>query len=183
MKPAITWAATPVALIALFCALNCSQPLNDSPSIPGNPTGGSNTTDTVVVHDTIVVKDSVYYSDTTVIIDTITIIDTVIVELPDTSATTEICSRLGSQRQELVWLLANEGGQYRLEFLALAEKLQPNQVVLVDVDGAVTKWIPEDNSTLILEVALGSHAVIKVSPECPSAFGHAIDVCLWITAL
>lgn len=179
----IKMAIAPTLLLGILCALNCSQPLNDASFPSGQPGGGSNTTDTLIVHDTVIVQDSQIILDTLVIVDTITIVDTVIVNPPDTGSTTEICAQLGANRKELVWLFVNEQGLHRLDFLALAEKFQPTQVLVVEIGDETIEWIPAENPELILERTLTDHSIVKISPKCPSAFGHAIDICLWVTKL
>lgn len=162
----------PIVLLIAICFVDCTQPLNDGPNAPVEPAGGNNTTDTVYIPDTIVVTD------------TITIIDTVIVNPPgDTTTKSENCGRFGSQRKELVWLFNNDEGNYRLEFLAKAYKFKPEQVLIIDVNGETLQWIPADNPRLTLEKALSPYTVVKITPEDPAAFGHCIDICLWVTKL
>jgi len=176
-------AVAPILLVGILCALNCSQPLNDASFPSGQPGGGSNTTDTVIVHDTVTVQDSLIVTDTVVITDTITIVDTVIVHPPDSGSVTQICARLGSQQKELVWLFVNELGLYRLDFVAMTEKLQPTQILLVEIGDETIEWIPAEHPELILDKTLADHSTVKISPKCPSAFGHSIDICLWVSKL
>jgi hypothetical protein len=177
------------AIVWISIALSCAQPLSDPPA----PTNGSNSgvdrtdtitvRDTLIIVDTIVVNDTITIADTIVVNDTITIADTVIVPLPDSGDSNKVCAQLGASQKELVWLFVNEPGEYKLEFRALTENLKPAQVLVVNIDGETFEWKPSENTELTLERNLVNRATVRISPKNPSAFGHAIDICLWVTKL
>ena len=140
-------------------------------------------TDTVVQVDTLVQFDTIVQGDTVLVIDTLVQIDTVIVYLPDTSSTRTLCTRMGSNQKEIVWLLHLLEGPYRLEFSAYVERGQPPQRVTVVIDGATYEWLPRDLPDLTLEADLGSSPTIMILPDNPGAYGHSIDFCLTLTRL
>jgi hypothetical protein len=142
-------------------------------------------TDTIIVIDTVIVvdPDTTIIHDTTVIVDTITIVDTVIVTPPDTSEAIEICGQLSSARHSLSWLFANDAGMYRLEFRALTEKLKPTQVLVVSINGETFEWTPSIDPDITLDRNLTAHSTVTITAKNPAAFGHGVDICLWLTKL
>jgi hypothetical protein len=149
-----------LAVMALgFLSLShCADPL----TIAGNgsdPSGPGHTTDTVTVTDTIIQVDTV----TVVVTDSQT-----------------VCSRMGSNQQEIVWLFRNEEGQYRLEFAALAERDKPSHILSVDVEGQLYKWDLAENTEFILDRYLEQNATVLILTSKPPSFGHSIDVCLTV---
>ncbi len=149
--------------------VNCSKPLDVSKIIQE--------TDTVFVSDTIIFSDTLY-ADTT-FIDTLyidsTIIDTVIVD-------TMFCARLNSQRQEIVWMLFNQEGQFHLELQTLTERIRGSQTLLIDINGAQFQWEPADNRELEIDINLERNTIIRITTTPPHAYGQAIDICLRIRA-
>jgi hypothetical protein len=139
--------------------------------------------DTLVRTDTLIQTDTLVQADTVLIIDTVVQIDTVIVNLPDTSSTRTLCTRMGSQQKEIVWLLHVVEGSYRLEFSAYVERGQPPQRVTVVIDGTTYEWLPRDLPDLVIDTDLGPSPTIMILPDNPGAFGHSIDFCLTLTRL
>jgi len=109
--------------------------------------------------------------------------DTVIVYLPDTTTSGVMCTRLGSQQKEIIWLLRTPAGQYRLEIASYVESGQPPQYVTLVVDGVSYDWLPRDQPDFVIETDLSQYPVIQILPDKPGAFGHSIDFCLSVTPL
>lgn len=137
------------------------------------------TVDTVNVVDTVIIYDTVF--DTTVLTDTITVVDTVYVTIPDTTGSGGFCGRLNSSRKEIVWLLQNSAGDYRLDFAALAQSNQPPKKLELIIDGISYTWQPGKDPALTFEGPLGENAVITITPFSPGSFGHSVDICLTVT--
>jgi len=138
--------------------------------------------DTVGTIDTVMIIDTVGTTDTVLIIDTVVVIDTVMMEIP-TLDSQFVCARISCNQKEIVWLLRNQAGLYRLEFAGEVESDQPVQTVKIDIDGAEYLWNPAADAEFVKELTLGKNATIRITPKKPPAFGHAIDICLKITAL
>lgn len=141
-------------------------------------------TDSVVVSDTVTVTDSIFVTDTLHVNDTIVVTDTVVVEIPDTSAcSNSFCSNLSSHQQNIVWLLDNNAGRYRLEFTGEAERDKPLQEVTITVDNRQYKWSPATDATFNIDLHLGDDAKVELSVDKPPAYGHALSVCLKVVEL
>jgi hypothetical protein len=139
--------------------------------------------DTVYQIDTVFVVDSTSQTDTVFIIDTVLQIDTVVVIEPGDSGPIAMCARLSSCRQEIVWMFRNPEGDYRLEFTAASERDNPDQTLVVAIDGEKYFWKPSRDSEFITEQHLEQNAIIRINSKKPPAFGHAIDVCLTVSKL
>lgn len=150
--------ACAVLLVGIQFLVNCSTPLD---SISGA---------------------SPFPSDTVTIVDTVIQIDTVIITEPDSSGLFFVCSRLSAGQQEIVWLFRNEEGMFHLEYAASAEFDQPTQLVIVDIDGEQFEWRPSSNPEFILDHNLEENATMRITLDQPPSFGHAIDICLTLTA-
>ncbi len=148
---------------------NCSKPLDVSQIIQE--------TDTVFISDTIIFSDTLY-ADTT-FIDTLyidsTIIDTVFLD-------TIFCARLNSQRQEIVWMLFNQEGQFRLELQTLTERIRDSQTLLIDIGSSQFQWDLSENRELEIDVNLERNAIIQITTLPPHAYGQAIDICMRVRA-
>lgn len=197
MKKFILFAATALLLGASQSLMNCADPLESSqgrilnPPIPEDTVYTIDTvviidtvgaTDTVIIVDTIGIIDTIWVVDTVGIIDTVVVIDTVMVEIP-TLDSQFVCARISCNQKEIVWLLRNQAGLYRLEFAGEVENDQPVQTLKIDIDGAEYLWNPAADVEFVKELTLGKNATIRITPKKPPAFGHAIDICLKITAL
>jgi hypothetical protein len=164
------WLTASVVFIYLA---NCSRPLDIDRIIEAGP-------DTVFVSDTV-------YNDTTIIdtliIDTL-IIDTLIIDtlIVDTVYIDSMyCGRLSSHRQEIVWILFNQPGNYRLDFLAIAERIRRSQTLEINIDGNSYSWRPGDNFEFSVEQNLGRYAVIRIKSMPAHAYGQPIDICLRVS--
>lgn len=179
--------------VCLQMLVNCSQPLEGNDDRRPAPPGPIVEVDTIILTDTIVHTDTVVDNDTIVQIDTViqvdtvtdTVIqvDTVIVPVPDTSGALTLCSRLSSYQKEIVWMLPNPEGRFLMEFVATAERNQPPQTLIVDIDGNRYEWYPRDSKGFTIEADLNEHVSIVVSSEPPPSFGHSIDICLTASPL
>jgi hypothetical protein len=152
---------------------NCSRPLDIDRIIEASP-------DTVFISDTL-------YNDTTIIdtliVDTL-IIDTLIIDstIVDTVFIDSMfCARLSSHRREIVWILFNQPGTYRLDFLAIAERIRRSQTLEINIDGTAYSWRPADNFEFSVEQNLGRYAVIRIESTPAHAYGQAIDICLRVS--
>lgn len=158
----LSWVVVAAGFIYL---VNCSKPLDVGKIIQE--------TDTVFVTDTITFSDTLY-ADTT-FIDTLyidsTIIDTVFLD-------TMFCARLNSQRQEIVWMLFNQEGQFHLDFQTLTERIRDSQILLIDIDGSQFHWDLSENRELEIDINLERNALIQITTLPPHAYGQAIDICL-----
>lgn len=139
--------------------------------------------DTIVSVDTVIVVDSITIVDTVIIVDTIIIVDTVVVTLPDTSATHMVCSRLGSNQQEIVWLFRNEAGLYALEFSSLPDRDKPARTLYVTIGDQEYEWPLAESLEFLTEQTLVENAVIILRSSKPSSYGHVIDICIDVTRL
>lgn len=203
MKRLILFAAAILLLGAAQSLMNCADPLESpqgrilNPPVPGDTvyvvdtvviidTIGTVDTvtiiDTISTIDTVMIIDTVGTTDTVLIIDTVIVIDTVTVEVP-TLDSQFVCARLSCNQKEIVWLLRNQAGLYRLEFAGEVESDQPVQTVKIDIDGEEYLWNPAAEAEFIKELTLARNATIRITPKKPPAFGHAIDICLKIVAL
>lgn len=203
MKRLILFAAAILLLGAAQSLMNCADPLESpqgrilNPPVPGDTvyvvdtvviidTIGTVDTvtiiDTISTIDTVMIIDTVGTTDTVLIIDTVIVIDTVTVEVP-TLDSQFVCARLSCNQKEIVWLLRNQAGLYRLEFAGEVESDQPVQTVKIDIDGEEYLWNPAAEAEFMKELTLARNATIRITPKKPPAFGHAIDICLKIVAL
>lgn len=164
---------------------SCADPLDNgqsgaiSPSRP--PTIDTlKLVDTLYIVDTTFITDSVFVIDTTFVIDTVVHADTVYIVVPDT-VLLHHCSRLGAGEHEIVWLLQNQEGNYHLDFAALAERFQPKQTAVVDINGETYEWSPARQSELVIDQFLKANSIIRIDLSEPCAYGHSIDICLLMT--
>jgi hypothetical protein len=168
--------------------VSCSDPLDVSGSFGGSPGGGGNRVDTVIIFDTVTVTDTNNTVDTLIIIDTVItidtnyIVDTVTITQPDSGQSETVCGRISCNKKEIVWMFRNREGFYHLEFSASTERDKPIQTLVVTIDGQPFTWIAAENPELITDMHLSHNASIRISLEDPGAYGHAIDVCLKMTA-
>jgi hypothetical protein len=210
VKKLMLIAAVPALAFAWLFAASCSNPLESTtPPEPQIVQATDSVTvfdtlticdtvfvsDSVVRTDTVFVTDSVYFTDTVrvvdtvsrvdtlVLADTVVRVDTVVVTIPDPGNCPDLCSRLGSHQKEIVWLLFNDAGHFRLDFSALVEKDKPAQTLIIKAGGEVFRWKPSTGNEFSVEVNLDEHARIEVSLDNPRACGHSVDVCLRVTPL
>lgn len=140
-------------------------------------------TDTVVVLDTVVQTDTVVQQDTVRVVDTLLRVDTVVVTVPGPGECPGLCSQLNSHQKEIVWLLDNAAGTYRLEFSAVPERDQPAQNIIIYAGGNSYRWTPATQSEFTIQVDLRADAQIKLCLDNPKACGHSVTVCLSVTPL
>ena len=135
--------------------------------------------DTVVVVDTVIVisPDTVSIVDTVYQTDTLTVVDTVIVT---TDTTQMMCGRIEANQKEIVWLLQNEPGMYRLSFAAYIESDQPPQSLTVEIGDNTYSWNTATSTSMAVDLELGADASIIITSQKPPARGHAVYVCLSI---
>lgn len=152
----LIWAAINIGFLSL---LNCSRPLDiDRITQPS--------ADTVFVPDTIIFTDTLYVD--TLYVDTI-------------YADTMPCARLGSHRQEIVWLLFNQEERYRLEFLAATEQISRSPMLVIYIDEERYYWDLSDSLNFTIEQDLDELATIRITSQQPHAYGRAIDICLRVS--
>ena len=138
--------------------------------------------DTIIVIDTVtqIDQDTVVFVDTVIVTDTVTTVDTVIV----TNDTTRmLCGQIEASQKEIVWLIQNDAGEYRLSFAVYLESDQPPQTLSVDIDGSELTWSTVEESSLVLSTWLNEYAVIRICSTKPPARGHAVIVCLSLMRL
>ena len=178
LLPILIWGAISAGCLYY---LNCARPLDITEADEMFP-------DTIFVSDTVTFTDTLY-SDTT-FIDTL-IIDTLIVDTLyiDTTIVDTVyidslfCARLGSHRQEIVWMLFNQEGLYRLEFQATAERIRRPQILVIDIDHQQYQWNLSTDLDFIMELNLENHATIRITSVPPHAYGQSIDICLRARAI
>jgi len=139
--------------------------------------------DSVLVTDTVLVIDTLMHTDTLLVLDTVFHTDTVIVVERDTSGCGRMCDQLSSTQKEIVWLLDNTAGRYRLDFSGWVERDQPPQKLILYIDGDRHEWVVAENSDLTVEADLGLHAKIFIKLDNPKACGHEVAVCLTVTPI
>lgn len=161
MKKLITCAVWTLLLIGSIIFVNCSNPLESSDLAGTDP-----------VPDI----DTLFSIDTLHVIDTITIIE------PGTGESQIVCGRISTTQKDLVWMFRNPEGTYNLEFMVLTDRDKPVQELTLDLDGQELLWNPGDNPELIAELILSQNAVFRITTNKPPSLGHAIDICLTITA-
>ncbi len=195
MKKLIIFAVWASIFIGVQFFVNCSNPLETTRSNnhdPINPVYEVDTiysTDTILVIDstgyvdTVFVFDTTFFSDTIFVFDTLVLVDTLVIYEPDSSGTRTVCSRIGSNQHEIVWMFRNEAGPHLLEFTALVEKEHPAQVFGVFVDGEEIEWKPVNSPDMTTEIYLEQNATIMILPKKPPAFGHSVDICLTMSPL
>lgn len=138
--------------------------------------------DTITDVDTLIIVDTVIQADTITIVDTVVQTETVIVVVPDTTKE-PLCGALSKNQQEIIWILKNPAGSYRLEFLADVESAQPNQTLTVEIGDQSYIWDPNANPDFTVDQTLADRTTIRISTNIPPARGHAINVCLNVTKL
>lgn len=143
--------------------------------------------DTVFVIDTVI--DTVYTGETTFVIDTIIdtigpdtiiIIDTIYVDGPDSGGVIALCVTVYPKQHMIDWILLNSSGDYSFEWTATVHRDKPCQTLIVEIDGTEYEWDPYAQSSLDIDQYLGHDASVKVYPEHPNCYGHAIDICVTI---
>lgn len=137
--------------------------------------------DTTSYIDTVFVFDTTSYFDTIFVFDTLVLVDTVVIHEPDSNGVQTVCSRIGSNQHEIVWMFRNDEGLHLLEFTALVEKEHPGQIFSVFIDDEELEWKPVSSRELIAEVYLEANATVMILPKKPPAFGHSADICLTIS--
>ncbi len=145
-------------------------------------------THTVVHYDTVVVNDTLTTIDTIIAVDTITSVDTVVrvdtVQVGPVNCEPEpFCGKLSSCDKDLVWMFRNAAGDYRLEFSGYAEKDQPLQTIVVNINGKDYYWQAATTPLWIKELTLSANTIIKIKLTSPPAYGHAISICLNMTKI
>ncbi|MEW6051769.1 MAG: hypothetical protein AB1644_12020 [Candidatus Zixiibacteriota bacterium] len=175
-----------VAILAMLAAsfqllVNCSKPLESIDGQSQTP-GVIVRVDTIVLTDTVIQTDTVVNTDTIIQTDTVVDVDTVYIELPDSCASQTQCARLNCYRKEIVWMFENPEGQFHLTFTARLDKDQPPQTLLVKINDQSYEWTPVDARVLEVDTRLSADASVVIKPENPQAFGHAIDICVTLTA-
>jgi hypothetical protein len=189
---------------------SCSEPLDVNSSPSYNPPARVDTVyifdtltpsdtavrvDTIRIHDTMIQHDTVRQIDTTVrfdtvhivdphyIYDTVMLVDTVTIVVPDVCEPEPFCGELSSCDKDLIWMFRNEAGDYRLEFSGYAEKDQPLQTIIVNIDGTDYEWQAATDPLWITELNLPANTTITIGLTKPLAYGHAISICLKMTKL
>lgn len=196
--------STMLALVIGSQALvNCSSPLQ-SERITGPVNTPSDTNqivetlmivDTVLLIDTLILFDSSQQIDTVIIldtlieydtvnqIDTVAITDTIIVTIPDTTGATTLCDRINGGQKDLLWLLRNPAGSYRLEFVVSVAQNKPPKELEIAINGETYRWFPNSASEFTIELDLPANSEMRVTPMTPVSYGHDLDICLTITPL
>ena len=164
----LTWriVGSVLAVGALFMA-NCSGPLESART----PAPGQ--VDSVYVFDTIYSGDTVIYTDTVQITDTVIVVVTDTLLLPTT-----YCAQLSPNHREIIWLVQNLKGSFRLAFVATTSDDKPIQKLRVEVDDHEYLWEPVNDNQLVVEHSLDEASFVRISSESPHALGHTIDICL-----
>jgi len=140
------------------------------------------TFDTTFVSDTVFVIDTIVDTITdTIGPDTIIIIDTIFVPDPDSGGTIALCVTVSPKQHMINWMLLNSSGDYSFEWTATVSRDRPCQTLIVEIDGQQYMWDPYAQPSLDIDQTLGGDVSVKVFPEKPSCFGHAIDLCVTIT--
>ncbi|MEE9442396.1 MAG: hypothetical protein V3V99_06990 [candidate division Zixibacteria bacterium] len=173
MKKPIICAVWTLLLTGSIIFVNCSNPLESS-DLAG--------TDPVPSIDTLFSIDTLHTIDTLTQIDTLTIIDTITIIEPGIGESQIVCGRISTTQKDLVWMFRNPEGTYNLEFTALTDRDKPAQELALDIDGQEFLWNPGENPELITELILSQNAVFRITTNKPPSLGHAIDICLSITA-
>ena len=174
MKKLIPFVILILMLMGFQYLVNCADPLE---------TSGRNSLSPITPGDTIYSVDTVVVIDTVGTVDTVTVIDTVLIEVPGPIDSQFVCSRIACNQKEIVWMLRNQPGLFRLEFVVSMESDQPNQTLLINIGGQEFTWDPADDPEYIADLSLGQNATIQIKSKKPPALGHSIDICLTIRAL
>lgn len=140
-------------------------------------------TQTIIQHDTILVNDTIFRIDTITVVDTIVRVDTVTIGDPVDCNPEPFCGKLSSCDKDLIWLFRNAAGTYRLEFSGFAEKDQPLQTIVLNINGVDYNWQAATNPLWIKELTLPANTTIKIGLTKPPAYGHAISICLQMTRI
>ena len=131
-------------------SINCSKPLEFS---DGDPTD----VDTIYLTDTLFFVDTVYITDSS-----------------------DFCARLSASRQSIVWILNNDPGNFNLKFLASIESGQPPQKLIITIGEQEFLWSPVEGLEFTFDLDLNENALITIISDNPHAYGHAIDICLYV---
>lgn len=162
---------------------NCSQRLE---SVQGNdpvdPLPPGTIIDTVTIVDTIEIVQG-GSTDTVLVFDTTVHIDTVIVVTPGSTGSLFVCDQLSSGQKHIVWMFRNAAGPFLLEFVGYAERFHPTQEFAMYVGGEEYFWRPAESAEFTLQSDLEQNAMIRIVPTNPNASGHAVDICLTLTAM
>jgi hypothetical protein len=73
-------------------------------------------------------------------------------------------------------------GSYILEFVASTEKFRPSRTLSLSIDGQTLVWNPLKNPEYVIEQRLSRHATMRITSNKPLSLGHAIDICLTVSA-
>ena len=109
--------------------------------------------------------------------DTVVVVDTIIV------ADTMFCARLDSHRKEIVWMIRNHEGLFRLEFSAIREGESQSRTLVINIDDQLLFWHLSEYSEFVAEQNLEQNVIVRIESIPPYAYGHAIDICLRVKAL
>ncbi len=122
-------------------------------------------------------------TDTLIFTDTVIIYDTVIVEITDSIFVDGFCARIGAHRKEIVWLFKDLSGNYRLSFLSSYESDKPAQELILVIDDKQFSWIPSNDDKLEIDIELFEDSSVRIYLANPGAYGHTIDICLYLEKL
>lgn len=149
-------------------SINCSKPLEFTDGDP-NEVDTIFLTDSIFISDSSVVFDTVYLTDSIYIVDTFYITDS-----------SDFCARLSATRQEIVWLLNNESGDFSLKFLGQLQSEKPPQELIITIGDQEFLWSPVQTLEFSFDLKLDEKAIITIVSDKPHAYGHAIDICLYV---
>lgn len=105
--------------------------------------------------------------------------DTVYIDRPTT-----ICGQIRASQKSLEIPLVNESGGYLLQVHMTADKPKPQQTVDLTVDGILVESVEAlADTSFEVKTSLKKNAILVFKPNIPPASGHAIHICVTITAL
>jgi hypothetical protein len=108
--------------------------------------------------------------------DTVVVVDTIIV------ADTMFCARLNSHRKEIVWMIRNHEGLFRLEFSAITDRENDSRTLVINIDDQRLFWHLSQYSEFIAGQNLKQDAIVRIESIPPHSYGQAIDICLRVRA-
>jgi len=108
--------------------------------------------------------------------DTLVIIDTVVV-IVDSSSTSHFCGQIKGPAKQILWLLQNDAGNYRLEFEANTNSGKTADLT-VDISGVTYSWNTGQSETFTASVFLKQDSTIKITKGKNQ--GDATSVCVKI---
>jgi hypothetical protein len=147
VKKLISLLSCIAAFITIQLLANCSQPLDS------NPGSGQSFPDTV------------YVTDTTAVADTITIVETM------------YCDRLNWYHREIIWMLQNREGLFRVEFVASTDREPPLPPLLIEIDDQQFLWDLEDSLEYVIEQFIERNASVRIAYASLQTCSKPIDVC------